>query len=258
MYVTYSVAVVIPTSNRPNETARALESVINQTLQVNEIFIIDDGSSIENVQILESLITESKVTFIRNSSSYHPGRVRKSVANLIKSEWVAFLDSDDYWMPNKLEQQFRIIGETGAKAICSNATVSLDGRLNGSLLSIKEGFKDFSDLKKRNFVITSSVVIEKKVLDTIGFFATSYLVRGAEDYATWLRVSSNFNWYFIDEDLVTYTDNMVDSIRKSDEFPQVFAGVSGILDYASWTISKNRSTQLLLRLYLKFLNLMVR
>ena len=244
------VGVVVPTFERPEETLRAVESVLAQTMPVAQIIVVDDGSNEKSLTRLKSKLEGLPIELIELSHSGHPGIVRNAGLQKIRTEWVAFLDSDDSWKPEKIQVQFDQISKLNAVAVCSNAT----------LISNHENFfpkfpKRISirKLLRRNLIITSSVVVKTSVLREVDGFATSTFSRGSEDYATWLRISTLCDWQTSDISLVTYNNDSINSIRKSEEFTQAYSNVYGILDFISWQDSRGRIPSILLRAVLRAL-----
>lgn len=247
------IGVIIPTFNRPIETVHAITSALNQTYPVSKIVVIDDGSSLENYTLLCKMIHDPKVEIIRTEHTGHPGKARQSALSRLQTNWIAFLDSDDIWTNNKLELQMSECKRLGLKAICSNA-IRLNSDSNRTpFFEMRSGFKSEANLLKYNFIINSSVLLERDILMKIGGLATSYSTRGAEDYATWLRVSAFTNWYYLNEPLVTYKDDGIDSLRGTDEFPQIFSDHQARFDFANWRIIKRHENLVFFRLVLKIL-----
>ena len=244
------VGVVIPTFERPEETLRAVESVLAQTMPVAQIIVVDDGSNEKSLTRLKSKLEGLPIELIELSHSGHPGIVRNAGLQKIRTEWVAFLDSDDSWKPEKIQVQFDQISKLNAVAVCSNATL-MSNRENyfpkfPKRISIRK-------LLRRNLIITSSVVVKTSVLREVDGFATSTFSRGSEDYATWLRIGTLCDWQSSDISLVTYNNDSINSIRKSEEFTQAYSNVYGILDFISWQDSKGRIPSILLRAVLRAL-----
>src|SRR3990167_7672929 len=97
-------SVILPVYNRPQLLMRALESISRQTLQPTEVIVVDDGSD----ESLESVLQSNKklpITFFRLSKNSGAGAARNAGIKLAQCQLIAFLDSDDEWLPNKLEKQ---------------------------------------------------------------------------------------------------------------------------------------------------------
>jgi len=248
MKTTFSVGVIIPTYNRFEETLKAVDSVLNQTLEVSQVVVVDDGSDKAILEKLKAELQSRSVELLEIKHSAHPGIVREAGRSILQTEWIAFLDSDDYWHPNKMERTFFHQEIYGAEAICSLASEmvnSNDKRVMTGYLTRREVFKE-------NRIINSSVVIRSDLLDQIGGIATSYSVRGCEDYATWLRVTDKSRWLFVNEPLIFYSETSKDSIRSNEEFQQDFSNVSSLLDYVLYSKMTGSRRFLSLRVFLKF------
>ena len=232
MTATDSVGVVIPTYERAHETVRAVESVMAQTVQPTQVVVVDDGSSLGTLEELAGLLAAHPVELVRAPRSTHPGRARNAGLEVLRTRWVAFLDSDDTWAPRKLEAQLSAVGQ--AAAICTNARRIVGGVPEGTVLARLPAVIRLRDLINENKVINSSVLIRRQVLDEVGGVASSYLVRGCEDYATWLRVASRHAWVGLDEPLVDYVDEPAVSIRGSEEFSVHPGRQAAWLDYVIW------------------------
>ena len=244
----FSVGVIIPTYNRFEETLKAVDSVLNQTLAVSQVVVVDDGSEKEILEKLKSELQYRFVELLEIKHSAHPGIVREAGRSILQTEWIAFLDSDDYWNPNKMERIFFHQEIYGAEAICSLASGMVypnDRRKSARYLTRREVFKE-------NKIINSSVVIRSDLLDQIGGVATSYSVRGCEDYATWLRVTDKSRWLFVNEPLIFYNQTSIDSIRGNEEFQQDFSNISAMLDYVLYSKSNGYRKFLSLRVILRF------
>jgi glycosyltransferase involved in cell wall biosynthesis len=249
------VGVIIPTNNRPTETKRALDSVLSQTTPPSEIIIVDDGSDPDLLAQLRELLVGSPVKLIEISATKHPGIARNVGLNQLDTRWVAFLDSDDIWHTTRLEEQLSYAERFHLKAICSNAIITHDLTRSSYLSRIENSYLSLKKLLRTNEIVTSSVLVDRELLQSVGGFATSLSVRGAEDYATWLRIASLNDWYYIGRPLMDYTIASKDSYRVTNEFPQRYIQFFGIIDFQSWLESRNQSHSRLISTYLKGLSL---
>lgn len=231
------VGVIIPTYERPVLTIRAAESAINQTVRPERILVVDDGSSNGARDVLEKELADLGVEYLWLKHSGHPGVARKKGVETVDTEWIAFLDSDDEWIPQKIELQLNALQISGNRAICSNAKL----RSNScSYFSNRDSERviNRNNLLKSNFVICSSAMVERKVLMQIGIFADEFDVLGAEDFATWLRVSMLTDWDYIDEPLVNYTDLSEDSLRVAVNRLEKSTHLLGLKNYSKWSCTK--------------------
>jgi glycosyltransferase involved in cell wall biosynthesis len=211
------ISVIIPTYNRSALLKRAINSVLSQTLPVLEIIISDDGST-DDTEIMVSSYCNEKIKFLKNIHSGKPAVPRNNAIKMAKGTWIAFLDSDDEWHPQKLEKQIEICNKLDISAICSNALhMNSRGECQGDyLLHKSSGIFGFNELLNENIIVCSSVLIKKKLIDKIGGFDENDSFRAIEDYLLWLKVGSISNWFFISEALLNYSDNFEISIRSSD------------------------------------------
>ena len=111
----FSVSVIIPTFNRPVETVAAVKSALNQTEKPAKIFVIDDGSSDDKREQLVRSMAALPVKLVLEPHCGHPGRVRNAGLKHVDTSHVAFLDSDDLWVQDKLAIQ-RELAESGTRA----------------------------------------------------------------------------------------------------------------------------------------------
>ena len=209
------VGVVIPTFNRLEATKRAVNSVLAQTVGLSQIVVVDDGSEEATLLALREFLKEVNVRLIELTHSGNPGQVRKAGIGELSTEYVAFLDSDDTWMPQKIEKQLALLKSGDFGAICTNAEIigtqaskRYFGAKNKKTINLR-------NLVKRNLIICSSAIVRRSILETCDGFADKMAVQGAEDYATWLRVACFTNWIYLDEPLVGYSRESVDHFSTS-------------------------------------------
>jgi teichuronic acid biosynthesis glycosyltransferase TuaG len=208
------ISVIIPTYNRSKELLRAVKSVLNQKIQVLEILICDDGSTDDSFLLIKSL-NNSKIIWIncgRNGNAAVPRNI--GIKNA-KGNWVAFLDSDDEWMPFKLEYQFNLIRSMNASAVSSNA-ININVQSKETSFYFKKNFTlfNFTKLLYSNYVITSSVLIKKKLLLKYKLFPENQSFVGFEDYAMWLKIATTDNFFYSSEPLLNYYSDHSNSLSS--------------------------------------------
>jgi glycosyltransferase involved in cell wall biosynthesis len=153
------------------------------------------------------------------------------------SEWVAFLDADDYWDIDKIERQLELATKSGSGLIYSNAWLDKEAQVAPYFSPISRLPSRLTTFKllTSNYVINSSVLVRREHLLAVGGFADSPQVRAVEDYATWLRLSTVCQMAGIQDPLLTYTES-------ESSFSKVNSGilpVMAIRDFRSWV---SRST----------------
>lgn len=180
-----SISVVIPCFNSSTTIAECILSVINQTHPVNEIIAIDDGSTDKTVEILEALKSESKLAItILKQANAGPSTARNAGIELSVGSYIAFLDSDDKWLPEKIDSQVQIIESYGSDLILvgsmhANQYKNLNNSWAYKQISTKE-------LLWKNCFATSTVLVRKDVLNKNKFNTNQ---KYSEDYALWLKLS---------------------------------------------------------------------
>lgn len=229
------VSVIIPTWNRAGTIEQAVRSVLSQTMTLLEVLVCDDGSTDDTEQIIEA-IGDPRVRWIRGSRGGRPAIPRNHGIAESLGEWLAFLDSDDEWMPEKLEKQLASAERLNAKAACSNAHRLIPNKgIDGVLLSWNKDRVEFSDLLLENRIICSSSLIHRSLMDAAEGFPEEEKFRAIEDYALWLRVATLTDFAFVNEPLVVYRDDPVNSIRNVFTAADIFEQRRRVFEnYLTW------------------------
>ena len=194
------ISVIIPTLNRCHTLSRAIESVLKQTLLPHEIIVVDNGSSDGSLEMIKS-----KYPFI---CLLKEERIGVSVARNkgIKEAdgtWVAFLDSDDEWLPQKLQRQIEVATESdGTSRLVHTNEV---WKKNNSLVNQKKKHKKsggdiFNSCLLLCCISPSSSMLNKDVFFERGYFDEN--LPACEDYDLWLRICSQEKVLFVDEPLL--------------------------------------------------------
>ena len=225
--ISIGVDVIIPVYNSINTLKQAIESILNQTVEVARILVIDDGSDVETLEYLKTEITKlPKVEVFYNDHSGLPGKMRRIGVVNSDAPWIAFLDSDDWWEPTKIEKQLFLAQKYCADLVCSNGNAVKNDKLVGTVLSQESGFISFKDLLKDNKIINSSVIVKKSKFVKCGEYESDFQSRGVEDYCMWLRFTQFGKIFFHNENLLNYRI-LEDSLsRQFKEDPRVFALVN--------------------------------
>jgi teichuronic acid biosynthesis glycosyltransferase TuaG len=210
----HTVSVIIPTYNRKNDLINAIESVIKQDHPILEIIICDDFSNDGTSALIKSLNHKNIIYIKSKFNSGRPAIPRNLGLNIAQGDWVAFLDSDDIWSPNKISRQLEYAIKYNVNAICCNANRLENGIINGLVIDDrKKGIIPRNDLFIKNYIICSSALIKKKIFSLSGDFPEQLKFKAIEDYFLWLKISFETDWYFLNEPLVLYNDDIKNSIR---------------------------------------------
>jgi len=202
------VSIIIPAHNAVAYIHEALDSVLNQTYPDIEIIVVNDGSTDET----ESVVQEYVARFpnkVRLYSQKNKGQASARNVGIRNSygAYIAFLDADDTWMSEKLEQQMRILKMSGAD-ICYANTLFLGGERNGhAMFEYVQPYAGhvFHTLIKGNFIVNSSVVVKCEVIHAVGLLNERPMYRNIEDYDCWLRIAlAGYSFSYIKTPLVQY------------------------------------------------------
>ena len=198
-----TISVVIPMYNAENTILTALNSIKNQTYKCNyQIIIVNDGSKDASKTIVENYIIRNPQMNITLVDQANGGvsKARNEGLRRAKGGYIALLDSDDEWLPKKIEKQMSIFEK--------NSDIDLLGtNRNNEHFKIFLGFK-FNYLTKisskllllKTFLVTPSVIFKKKILDNTGFFDEQQKFAEEGDY--WIRICNKNNCYLVNESLV--------------------------------------------------------
>jgi len=195
----FSISVVIPTFNRLIYLERAIKSVLNQTIKVNEIIIVDDGSNDGTSEFIHSKYPELKYIFQSNSGVSAARNVGITTA---KSNWIAFLDSDDEWVNNKLKEQVTQLELEPEINFCHSNELWIR---NGNKIKQKNSHQKFGGLifdkcLDKCRISPSTVICKKTLLIKLEGFDEDFFI--CEDYDLWLRVTSQNPVLYIDKPLI--------------------------------------------------------
>jgi teichuronic acid biosynthesis glycosyltransferase TuaG len=185
-----------------------------QTYNNLEVIVCDDHSSDDSLKrIGEIALMDKRVRVVAlDSNSGLPAVPRNQGIKMAQGEWLAFLDSDDKWHPEKLERQLEALKRSGLKACSTNAAGSSGSRL----LTRANDRLTFSDLLADNKIITSSFLVQRSVLaEAAALFPESIKLKAVEDYVLWLKLATITDICFIAAPLVDYSENSPDSVRSS-------------------------------------------
>jgi glycosyltransferase involved in cell wall biosynthesis len=185
------VSVVIPTYNHARYLGRALQSVIDQTYTNWEAIIIDNHSTDNTDEVVASFV-DSRITYLKIHNNGVIAASRNAGIRLAKGEWIAFLDSDDWWTADKLQVCFDSINYKVDFIYHDLEIVSDQPRIfrRKTIKSRQVKTPVLMDLLlKGNPIANSSVVVRRHLLEKIGGIDEQVEMIAAEDYNAWLRIA---------------------------------------------------------------------
>ena len=214
------VSVVIPSYNRAHYLPRAVASVMAQTAPVDEIIIVDDGSTDDTESVVRGL--EGPIRYFRK-----PNGGAASARNLgireARGPLIALLDTDDVWLPEKNARLVDVL-ETRPEVVLAHSAAAIigpDGRPTGAIWG-KPAYDGWvrKKLLFANGVNASSVLVRKGVLEAVGGYDEGFPL--LENWELWLRVSRHGEFAYVAEPLVQYRIHDGNSIRDLERVERAF------------------------------------
>lgn len=212
------ISVIIPLYNKADSIAKALNSVLAQTYQDFEVVVVDDGSTDDGAAIVKQC-TDPRIRLIRQANAGVSAARNRGIAEA-KGEYVAFLDADDEWMPEFLEEIVILQREfPECKAQATNYIFNSRGVKSQTILR-KLPFKGEHGVLTNYFEVascshppvwTSAICIERALLQEIGGFPLG--IKSGEDLLTWARIAVRTNWAY---SLKAYAQYNFDRISIKD------------------------------------------
>jgi len=208
------ISVIIPAYNRSLLLKRSINSVYSQTFKDFEIIVVDDGSTDNTSSLIKEYNNKIKYIYITHSGV---SKARNVGINSANGEWISFLDSDDYWLPEKLEKQMIYLVKNNRYKICHTDEIWIRNgvRINqGKKHKKYEGWFFYPSLDLC-LISPSSILIHREILNEVGLFDES--LEYVEDYDLWLRITSRFPIGYLNEKLVVKVGGHEDQLsRKID------------------------------------------
>lgn len=199
------VSVILPAYNCEKTLADTLESVLNQTYKDLEIILINDAAKDGTHGICESFAKrDERVRYFINTNNLGTLETRVRAINLAKGEWIAFVDSDDLWSPDKLEKQFALQKATNCDLVyTASSFINEEGQPFNWIMHVPEEIT-YKRLLRQNIISNSSVLMRKR--DYLKY--SPYTERGCdmhEDFACWLcMLRAGLTARGINEPLISY------------------------------------------------------
>lgn len=197
------VSVIIPTYNRAELTAAALDSLLAQSYDRFEILIVDDASTDETAAVMAAR-TDPRIRYIRQPQNRGVAAARNRGIGEASGSLIAFLDSDDEWLPYKLESQIDLV-QKRSDAVGLFYTGAVERWEHGDESWIPEARGDVHVRMLHTNVLhvtTSSALVRREVFDTVGLFDEALTAN--EDHDLWTRIAAFFQFDFVPEPLIVY------------------------------------------------------
>jgi glycosyltransferase involved in cell wall biosynthesis len=199
------VSVIIPTCNRPKLLPAAIRSVLNQTFSDFELVVVDDASD-ESIDDIVKAFKDERVHCIRHERRRGGAAARNTGIRNSTGEFVAFLDDDDEWYPEKLARQMEVMlkSEPEVAAVYTGYVIvdRTSGTVRSRMIPIRRGNLQNKLLESNPIGGTSSVLLKRSCLEKVGLFDES--LPSFQDRDLWIRIAKEFQFDYVQEPLLNY------------------------------------------------------
>ncbi|MFA5131373.1 MAG: glycosyltransferase [Patescibacteria group bacterium] len=200
------VSIIICTYNRANYIAKALDSILMQTYQNYEVLVVDDASSDNTEEVVKKYLPQdARIKYFKNSNNLGIARSRNKGVGLAQGEYIAMLDSDDYWLSaDKLAKQIAVleldkaVGLIGTGIICIDEN---DKEIKKDIFAVGD-YDIRSRILAKNQFMQSSVVFRKEAYKLAGGYQEKFIV--CEDLDLWLAIGNKYKFANLIEPMVAY------------------------------------------------------
>lgn len=192
----FKISVIIPTFNRSHTLSRALDSVMKQSYPIHEIIVIDDGSTDNTLALIQAGFPS--ITVIEQANK-GVSNARNRGIKQATGDWIALLDSDDEWLPDKLLHQTDRLSAAPEYKVCHTEEIWVRNstRVNQMNKHQKSGGHIFQQCLPLCAMSPSSILIHRYLFDELGPFDET--LPACEDYEMWLRITASNPVLFIDQ-----------------------------------------------------------
>lgn len=211
------VSIIMPNYNCGKFLTETINSVLNQTYQNWELLIVDDFSTDNSVDIIKSYCEkDERVKLLVNEQNCGAAASRNLALREASGKWIAFLDSDDLWLPKKLEKQLAFMVE-GGYGFSYTSYEHVDEQCN-KINVVVTGPKVLSKRKMFHYCYPGclTVIYDCSVIGVLQI--PDEIANGENDYALWLKVVKHFKCYYLNEVLSLYRVRSASLSHKSSKF----------------------------------------
>ena len=195
------VSIVMPSYNAEKFICEGIESVLSQTYKNWELLIVNDCSKDNTAKVVtEYSIKDDRIKLFNNENNSGPAITRNNALNRAKGRFIAFLDSDDVWLPEKLEIQISVMLEKGYVFTYTDYhRISENGMVSGRRINVPNSLSYFQ-LLRNTAITTSTVILDIDAIGKVKMKETYY-----DDFTCWLEVMKRgFTAYRVNENLLKY------------------------------------------------------
>lgn len=194
------VSIIMPSYNTAEYIAESIQSVLSQSYTDWELIVVDDRSTDNTDDVINPYLTDKRVKYIKNDTNSGAAVSRNRALREARGKWIAFLDSDDIWMPDKLEKQVRYMEENDYHFTYTNyAEINADGTKNGVTVT---GPQRVTKTGMFNYCWPGCLTVMYDA-ETVGLIQIADIKKN-NDYAMWLKVCKKADCYLLNEELALY------------------------------------------------------
>lgn len=202
------VSVIMPSYNTAEFIAESIQSVLAQTYENWELLIVDDSSPDNTDDVVKPYLADRRIKYLKNEKNSGAAVSRNRALREAKGKWIAFLDSDDLWTPDKLEKQIGFMEEHGYHfSYTYYSEIDTEGKANGITVT---GPKRVTRTGMFNYCWPGCLTVMYDV-EKVGLIQIADIKKN-NDYAMWLKACRKADCYLLDEDLALYRRGRVGSI----------------------------------------------
>lgn len=202
------VSIIMPSYNTASYIAETVQSVLAQTYKNWELIIVDDCSTDDTDEIVKPFLADERIKYFKNEKNSGAAVSRNLALREAKGKWIAFLDSDDLWMPEKLEKQIAFMEENGYHfSYTDYIEVDEASKPNGKKVT---GPKKITRAGMFNYCWPGCLTVMYDA-ETIGLIQIADIKKN-NDYAMWLKVCQKADCYLLDETLALYRRGRAGSV----------------------------------------------
>ena len=202
------VSIIMPSYNTANYISESIQSVLSQTYTDWELIIVDDCSSDNTDDVLTQYLEDGRIRYLKNEKNSGAAVSRNMALREAKGRWIAFLDSDDLWMPRKLEKQIKFMDEHDYHFSYTNySEIDVDGKRNGITVT---GPKKITKIGFFNYCWPGCLTVMYDA-ETVGLIQIVDIKKN-NDYAMWLKVCQKADCFLLDEELALYRRGRAGSV----------------------------------------------
>lgn len=206
------VSIIMPSYNTAEFIAESIQSVLSQSYQNWELLIVDDCSTDNTDEVVKPYLVDKRIKYLKNEKNSGAAVSRNRALREARGKWIAFLDSDDLWMPDKLSKQITFMKENAYHFSYTNySEIDTESKRNGVTVT---GPKRITKFGMFNYCWPGCLTVMYDA-ETIGLIQIADIKKN-NDYAMWLKVCKKADCYLLDEELALYRRGRVGSISRQN------------------------------------------